>query len=212
MSGTNDGDTLNITVSELAAFADCPRCVQRRWRDNENPADADHPGKRRRTRQAANSAWRGKRADKICSHLPPGRFAEQARRLRTDPIWVQGHPVPVVISGELPVPLVLDEGGYAIVRSTTDSRDLISCRYLKRQLEAYAMLSEHHHNAARAPCPVQELWIVWCVWSVGNALPSACEQLTRDGEWFISELERITDLVRSPVTYDPLPSCTRCRR
>lgn len=211
MSGTNDGDTLNITVSELAAFADCPRCVQRRWRDNENPADADHAGKRRRTRQVANSAWKGKRADQICSHLPPGRFAEQARRLRTDPIWVPNHPVPVVISGELPVPLVLDADGYAIVRSTTDSRDLGSCRYLKRQLEAYAMLSEQHHNAARAPYPVQGLWIVWCIWSAGNTTPSTCEELARDHEWFIADLERIAGLIRSPVAHAASPTCTRCR-
>lgn len=211
MTGTNDGETLKITVSELAAFADCPRCVQRRWRDNEYPADADHPGKRRRTRQVANSAWKGKRVGEICSHLPPGRFAERARRLRTDPFWVQSHPVPVVISGDLPVPLVLDEGGYAIVRSTTDSRDPGSCQYIKRQLEAYAMLSEQHHNAARAPCPVQELWIVWCIWSAGSTLPSACEQLTRDSEWFVGELERITELIRSPVSYAPSSSCTRCR-
>ena len=211
MSGTNQQDTLRITVSELAAFADCPRCVQRRWRDNENPADADHPGKRRRTRQAANSAWQGKRADEICSHLPPGRFAERARRLRTAPIWVQGHPVPMVITGELPVPLVLDAGGYGIVRSTTDSRDQGSCRYIKRQLEAYAMLSEQHHDAAQAPCPVQELWIVWCIWSAGNTLPSACEHLTRDHEWFIGDLERIAELIRSPMTYAPSSSCTRCR-
>ncbi len=114
--------------------------------------------------------------------------------------------------GDLPVPLQLDAGGYAIVRTTTDLRDTDSCRYLKRQLEAYAMLSECHHNVARAPHPVRGLWIVWSTWSAGRPRPTSCEELPRDRAWFADELERITAWVRSPVTFDPSPNCTRCRQ
>ena len=212
MSGTNQQDTLKIRVSDLAAYADCPRCVQRFWRDHEDLAAADHRGKRSRTRQRANSDFRGKRADEICSHLPAGRFADRARQLQTGPMPVPGHPVPVVIRGNLPVPLELDSGGYAIVRSTTDLRDAGSCRYIKRQLEAYAMLAECHHDAARAVQPLRELWIAWCT-SLSDPLQvDSCERVPRDRAWFADELERITAWVRSPVTFDPSPNCTRCRQ
>lgn len=210
MSGTNLQDALRIRVSDLAAYADCPRCVQRIWRDGENLAAADHSGKRNRARQRANADFRDKRSEEICASLPPGRFGPCAKRLTTAPFAVRDHPAPLIIAGELPVPLGLDSGGYAIVRPTTARPEARSRLYIKRQLEAYALLAERAFNVDATLRQAHELWISWCESLGESVLPVSCEQVQRDGAWFVAELERITALVRSPTTASPGPTCTRC--
>lgn len=209
MFGRNHEDALKIRVSDLAAYADCPRCVQRFWRDGEALNAADHRGKRSRTRQRANADFRDARSEEICALLPAGRFGPCAKRLATVPFSVLGHPLPVIIKGELPVPLELDGGGYVIVRPTTAQPSPRSRLYIRRQLEAYALLAERSTNSAlRHP---RELWISWCKSLGESVVPVGCERVQRDRVWFGDELERITALVRSRDSASPSPTCTRCK-
>ena len=205
-----DQRTLNIRVYELAAYGDCDACIRKVWRDGEALVAADHWGKRSRTRPKANRAFAGLRSEAVYHALPAGQFGDRMMRLTTLPFRVPRHPVPVVLSGELPVPLKLDGGGFAICRPTAARNSEQMRRSASRQLHAYARLAESPKNPKRALTPVNGLWVVWCA-QIGDSLSvRACEQIRRDDDWFMADLGRIADIVRSPYSLPPSPKCSRC--
>ncbi len=202
--------TLRFKVSELASYASCDRCIQRFWRDGEDLAAADHRGKRTRTRYRANRAFAGLSSLDVSAQLPLGTFQSAALRLSTEPFTLGSYPEPVVVSGELPVPLKLATGGFALIRPSTATRSEFSSLFVARQLHAYALLAEDPKNVQRGVHPIAQLWVAWCRRSGDSVHVQLCERIARDDDWFLSDLTRITDLIGTAANAPPSVHCTRC--
>ena len=209
MTESDRHPSLKLTVSELAAFASCPRCVQLKWRDHVDLVPADHPRKYRDARGVSKKHFAGRRTQDVWPSLSPGRFRAKGTKLTSQPLLVPRHSAPLVISGSIPIPIELDGGGFAIHRPSLALQTSHNRASFALQLHAYALLAERPEDSSRGFSPVEELWILWCSEHGDRLTIDGCEAVPRDAGWFIEQLACIGDLVRSPTNFPASPNCSR---
>lgn len=153
------------------------------------------------------------------SSLPSGRIAFGGRRVKSAGIVLDGHAGMLVISGAIDSALNFDEGGFGIVdyKVTTPKPEHVP--FYWRQLNAYALASEHPARGSLRLEPVSHLGLL-CLEPVGMSgtgreLALECDatfhEVERDDDAFEAFLEQVLTLLEQESPPEPASDCDYCR-
>jgi hypothetical protein len=213
------GSAWKLSPSDLTFLAsECPRCLWMKIAGGHPRPRAPFPRIFSVLDAETKKFFAGKRTEKIAVELPPGRVVLGDRWVRSAPIHVPGHHMPVFIAGRFDSAIRFDDSTYGVVDfKTTNPKDGHIPIY-SRQVHSYAFALEHPAPGSLSLTPVTRLglFVVEPVAMIAvkrgvayKGVPHWVE-IERDDIAFMAFLGEVLDVLERPSPPEPNPRCSFC--
>ncbi|MDP9342525.1 MAG: PD-(D/E)XK nuclease family protein [Actinomycetota bacterium] len=199
-------------------WAECPRCFWLKVKGVLKRPSAPFPKIFTRLDHQTKDYFFGKRTEEMAEGLRPGRVAFGDRWVRSGPLEVPGHRIPVVLAGRIDTALSFDDGSFAIVDfKTAEPRDE-HVPFYGRQLHCYALAAENPAAGTLRLHPVSTLGLL-CIEpismvgledGVAYRAESHFLEVPRDDDAFMAFLSQVLFLLERPEPPDAAPGCSFC--
>jgi hypothetical protein len=210
---------IKLAPSDLTfLWEECHRCFWLKVKGILKRPSAPFPKIFTRLDQQTKDFFYGRRSDDMTEALHPGQVAFGDRWVRSAPLLVSGHEMPIILAGRIDTALSFDDGSYGIIDFKTSEPKTEHVSFYSRQLHSYALAVENPTPGALELSPVTQLGLL-CIEPIamielddGVAYKGLAHflEVERDDDAFMAFLSQVLFLLERPEPPEIATACSYC--